>query len=164
MEACNNNPPPPPVAAGNPTPPVTVVTADGTVPPPPGVVVWRASRGKKGGQEGGNKKGAGQVCSGGRPGARNYSNDTLINIVDEGHYTSLEGWKALAIEYQQRKQEETLCAAQDIQEHWTKKLCNNYKKPMGKSGEVTDHVHRCICIDREIGLQQDAGILGVSSE
>ena len=123
MEACNNNPPPPLVTASDPTPPVTTITADSTVPPPPIVIVRCALRGKKGGQ-GRNKKGGGRT--GGHPlGACNYCNDILIIIVDACRPTGKEGWKVVAIEYQQTSQEETLCAAQDIREHWTKKLCNN---------------------------------------
>ncbi len=121
-----------------------------TVPLPPGVVVQRASRGKKKGGKGGKKKGDGVRTGGRPPGARNYHNDILIDIIDARRPSGIEGWKLVATEYQQKSKEPTLCAVQDIRNHWTKKLCNNYKKPTGKSGDITDRVHRCICIDCEI--------------
>ncbi len=162
MEA-RNNPPPPPVAAGDPTPSVITVSADGTVPSPPGVVVQRAAVGKNKGGKVGKKKGDGVRTRGHPLGARNYCKDILISIIDTRRPSGIEGWKLVATEYQQASKEPTLCAAQDIWDHWTKKLCNNYKKPTGKSGDITDQVHHCIRIDHEIGLQQDAGVLGASS-
>ncbi len=76
------------------------------------------------------------------------TDDILINIVDACHPTGIEGWKIVATEYQQASKEPTLHAAQDIRKHWTKKLCNNYKKPTGKSGDITDWVRHCIHIDQ----------------
>jgi hypothetical protein len=44
-----------------------------------------------------------------------------------------------------------------------KKLCNNFKKPTGRTGENGDRIARCIEIERRIQEAANAAILGVSS-
>ena len=43
------------------------------------------------------------------------------------------------------------------------KLCNNYKKPAGVTGEIDDRINRCIEIDRRIQQSTNLGMLGASS-
>jgi hypothetical protein len=44
-----------------------------------------------------------------------------------------------------------------------RKLCNNFKKPTGATGENGDRIQRCIEIERRIQGKTSSGILGASS-
>jgi hypothetical protein len=45
-----------------------------------------------------------------------------------------------------------------------KNLCNNMKKPMGKTGEDGDRINRCMAIEKKIMKKTHSGLLGFTSE
>ena len=111
-------------------------TNSNTNPPPPPAPPVAAGRGggghgRGGGGAGGRGRGRGRGGGGGRggrpPGARNYRNDILIDIVDKMRPIGLEAWKAVAAAYMVDAAEESPRDAKDLRDHWVKKLCNNYK-------------------------------------
>jgi len=88
---------------------------------------------------------------GGRPtGVRNYQNSILIDIVERLLPQGLEGWRQVALEYQQETNEPVLRRGEDVRDNWVKKLCKNMKKPTGKPGELCDRHFRCLGIERHI--------------
>ena len=75
----------------------------------------------------GHAGGSGGSGSSGHPaGARNYHNDILVDIIDDVCPSGAEGWELVASSYQ------------EVKEHWVRKLCNNFKKLTGKTGEKDD--------------------------
>ena len=61
--------------------------------------------------------------------------------------------------------EANLRSEDDLKRNWVRKLCNNMKKPTGRSGDgQTDRINRCIEIQRMILDKTSSGILGASSE
>ena len=104
----NTNPPPPPA------PPVAAGRGGG-------------GHGRGGGGAGGRGRGRGRGGGGGRggrpPGARNYRNDILIDIVDKMRPIGLEAWKAVAAAYMVDAAEDSPRDAKDLRDHWVKKLC-----------------------------------------
>ena len=76
-----------------------------------------------------------------------------------------EGWRLVALAYQQESGEEILRSEDDSKKNWFCKLSNNMKKPTGKMGaDAKDHINRCIVIKRRILDKTSSGILGASSE
>ena len=106
----------------------------------------------------------GQPARGGRPpGAVNYQNNVLIDIVERLLPQGLEGWREVAQEYQRESNEAVLCRGEDVRDNWVKKLCKNMKKPTGKPGDLRDRHFRCLGIERRIQDRANAAILGVDS-
>ena len=99
-----------------------------------------------------------------RKGAVNYKNEVLIKIVGELLPNGEYGWQAVAIAYQDATKEETSRDTTDLKKHWIKNLCNNMKKPTGRTGENDDRVHRCMAIEKKIMKKTHSGILGLSSD
>jgi hypothetical protein len=98
-----------------------------------------------------------------RKGAVNYKNEVLIKIVGDVLPNGEYGWQAVAIAYQDATKEETSRDTTDLKKHWIKNLCNNMKKPTGRTGENDDRVHRCMAIEKKIMKKTHSGILGLSS-
>jgi len=73
------------------------------------------------------------------------------------------GWEIVAQRYCEASGEVDPREVKDLKSHWVNKLCNNFKKPTGKTGEAGDRINRCIEIERQIQLQTDAAIYGASS-
>jgi len=99
-------------------------------------------------------------CSGGVP---NYRNDILINVVEEylPQPQGLEGWRGVALAYQRESMEVTLRRGEDLRDNWNRKLWNRMQKPTGKPGVLSDHIYRCIAIERRIPDEANVAILGV---
>jgi hypothetical protein len=76
-------------------------------------------------------------------GTPNYRNDVLINIVKQQLPQGLEAWRNVACLYQNASKENELRRGEDIRDNWVRKLCNNFKKPTGKPGDLTDRIYRC---------------------
>ena len=94
----------------------------------------------------------------------NYKNDVLIRVIGEILPNGEYGWQAVALAYQEETKEETARDTTDLKKHWIQKLCNNMKKPTGRTGENNDCIHRCILIDKKIMTKTHSGILGLSSD
>ncbi len=96
-------------------------------------------------------------------GTANYRNDILINIVEQQLPQGLEAWRNVASLYQNASNENELHRGDDIRDNWVRKLCNNFKKPTGKPGDLTDRIYCCLAIERRIQRRVSAAILGASS-
>ena len=96
-------------------------------------------------------------------GTPNYRNDILINIVEQQLPQGLEAWRNVACLYQNAAKEKELRRGEDIRDNWVRKLCNNFKKPTGKPGNITDRIYHCLAIERRIQRKASAAILGASS-
>ena len=99
-----------------------------------------------------------------RKDAVNYKNDVLIRVIGEILPNGEYGWQAVALAYQEETKEETARDTTDLKKHWIQKLCNNMKKPTGRTGENNDCIHRCILIEKKIMTKTHSGILGLSSD
>ena len=107
-----------------------------------------------------------QLACGGRPpgpGAVNYRNKILIDIIERLLPPGLEDWREVALEYQRESTEMILCHGEDVHDSWVKKLCKNTKKPTGKPNNILDRHFRCLAIERPIQDRANAAILGVDS-
>ena len=112
----------------------------------------------------GRGRGRGGGGRGGRQaGAKNYRNGILIDIIDELRPFGNNMWELVAQRYKELSEEDVLRDVKDLKDHWVKKLCNNFKKPTGRTGDAGDRINRCIVIEREIQAQTEAGVLGASS-
>ena len=94
-------------------------------------------------------------------GAKNYKNDVLIPIIAEILPNEEYGWEAIALAYQDQTRESTKQDTNDLKWHWIHNLCQSMKKPMGKLGENTDRVLRCIAIEQKIMDKTYSGMLGI---
>ena len=103
--------------------------------------------------------------SGRRVGIPNYNNCILIPIIEEILPNGSEAWRLVAAAYKEKSREANLRSEDDLKCNWVRKLCNNMKKPTGRSGDgQTDRINRCIEIQRRILDKTSSGILGASSE
>ncbi len=92
----------------------------------------------------------------------NYTNNIPINIVERHLPRGLETWREVAAVYHLESNETTLCQGEDLRDIWNKKLCNHMQKPTGKPGALTDHIFRCLAIERRIQDKANAAILGAN--
>ena len=54
-----------------------------------------------------------------------------------------EEWCLVALAYREESKEEVLLSIDDIKKNWVKKLCNQFKKPTGRTGQdIKDQVAR----------------------
>jgi hypothetical protein len=51
-----------------------------------------------------------------------------------------------------------------MRKHWIKNLRNNMQKPMGRTGENGDRIHRCMLIEKKIMKKTHSGMIGLSSD
>jgi hypothetical protein len=160
-----------PPAPAAPVPAAAAVGAD-AIPEAQVVVVpgrgGRDGRGGHGGRDGhggrGSRGGGGGRGGGGRVNGKwNYKNDVLIKIVEDLRPYGSEGWASVSAQYREASEEDDFRDPKDLKEHWIWKLCNNYKKPTGKTGEPGDRIHRCQEIDRLINLDNEARVMGATS-
>jgi hypothetical protein len=98
-----------------------------------------------------------------KPGLPNYHNDKLIPIIERILPNGSEAWCLVAIAYKEESDEDTRCTKIDLKRNWLYKLCNNYKKPTGVTGDIEDRINHCIEIDRRIQRSTSSGLLGASS-
>ena len=91
-------------------------------------------------------------------GTRNYRNDLLIPIVEGILPQGAEGWRLVAASYKTASGEPDLRDHEALRENWVKKLCNNFKKPTGRTGENGDRIAHCIEIERRIQEAANAAI------
>ena len=98
------------------------------------------------------------------PGRPNYQNHLLIPIIDRISPNGAEGWRLVALAYKEESKETILRTEKELRDNWVKKLCNNFKKPTGMTGEMGDRVLRCIVIERRIMEMTDSVFLGVESD
>jgi len=70
----------------------------------------------------------------------------------------------VAFACQSKAKEEALRNSNDLKKHWIRNLCNNTKKPTGRTGEKGDRIHRCIAIKKKIMDKTHSGMIGFSSE
>ena len=106
-------------------------------------------------------------CDGGgrRQGIPNHHNKIQIPIIKEILPNGSEAWCLVAIAYKEKSREEHLRSEDDLKRNWVHKLCNNMKKPTGRSGvDPNDHTNRCLEIRRKILDKTALGILGASSD
>ena len=96
-------------------------------------------------------------------GTPNYPNGILINIVEQQLPQGLEAWRNVACLYQNASNENELRRGEDICDNWVRKLCNNFKKPTGKPGDLTDRIYYYLAIEHWIQRRASAAILGASS-
>ena len=96
-------------------------------------------------------------------GMRNYKNDVLIPIIEWFLPQGTEGWRQVATAYHTASQEKDIRDADALCDNWVKKLCNNFKKPTGCTGENGDRIKRCITIEHHIQDEANAAALVVSS-
>ena len=76
------------------------------------------------------------TCHGGHlPGCSNYQNNILIPIMERILPDGEEGWCLVPLMYKEESKEEVLWAEDDLKKNWVKKLCNNFKKPTGRTGQ-----------------------------
>jgi hypothetical protein len=87
----------------------------------------------------------------------------LIAIVQELLPYGSDGWASVSSQYRDASEEEDFRDPKDLKDHWVRKLCNNFKKPTGKTGEPGDRIHRCQEIDRMINSNNEARVMGASS-
>jgi hypothetical protein len=52
----------------------------------------------------------------------------------------------------------------DVKKHWIKNLCNNMKKPTGKTGEDGNRIDWCMAIEKKIMKKTHSGLLGFTTE
>ena len=74
-------------------------------------------------------------CGGCLLGRPNYQNNILIPIMERILPDGIEGWHLVALMYKEKSKEEVLWAEDDLKKNWIKKLCNNFKKPTGRTGQ-----------------------------
>ena len=106
-------------------------------------------------------------CCGGsrRVGIPNYNNRILIPIIEEILPNGSEAWRLVAAAYKEKSREANLRSEDDLKRNWVRKLCNNMKKPTGRSGaDPNDRTNRCIEVQRKILDKTASGILGASSD
>ena len=78
----------------------------------------------------------------GRP---NYNNNIIIPIVEDILPNGAEGWHLVAIANADKSGEDVLHSEDNLRRNLVCKLCNNMKKPTGRSGtDPNDRVNRCI--------------------
>jgi hypothetical protein len=127
--------------------------------PPAAVRVRGGSRGSS--QDGGRGRG-GSAAQGRVTGKKNYKNNILINIIKEELPCGSKAWEKVATLYQFLSKEVDRRDVKDLKLHWIKKLCNNYKKPTGKTGEPGNCINKCIEIANASDAKNKAGLLGAS--
>jgi hypothetical protein len=93
----------------------------------------------------------------------NYRNEVLINIVKQQLPQGLEALRNVACLYQNAFNENELRRGEDICDNWVRKLCNNFKKPTGKPGNLIDRIYCCLAIEHWIQYRASVAILGASS-
>ena len=75
-----------------------------------------------------------RTCRGGcLPGHPNYQNNILIPITERILPDGADGWHLVALAHKEESKEEMLRAEDDIKKNLVKKLCNNFKKPTGRT-------------------------------
>jgi len=104
-----------------------------------------------------------QRRKGRKPGQPNYQNSKLIPIIERILPNGSDAWRLVAIAYKEESGEDSLRTEDDLRRNWVRKLCNNFKKPTGATGENGDRIQRCIEIERRIQGKTSSGILGASS-
>ena len=139
----------------------------GTIPP---MVSAPRGRGRGPGRGGGHGRGhSGRGSTTGRggrqSGVRNYRNAILIDIIDDVRPIGNNGWELVAQRYLEASGEDDPREVKDLKAHWVNKLCNNFKKPTGRTGEAGGCINRCIEIEHQIQIQiqTDAAIYGALS-
>jgi hypothetical protein len=70
-----------------------------------------------------------------RKGSVDYKNEVLIKIIGKILPNGEYGWQAVAIAYQSQAKKEALRNSNDLKKHWIRNLCNNMKKPTGRTVE-----------------------------
>jgi hypothetical protein len=96
-------------------------------------------------------------------GVPNHCNNKLINIVKQQLPQGFEAWRNVALLYQYVSNEIELCRGEDICDNWVRKLYNNFKKPTGKPGDISDHTCCCLAIEHWVQCRVSAAMLGASS-
>jgi hypothetical protein len=86
-----------------------------------------------------------------REGSVNYKNEVLIKIVSDILPNGEYRWQAVALAYLNETKEKDARNTNDMKKHWIKNLCNNMKKPMGRTGGNDDRAHRCMAIEKNHG-------------
>ena len=94
-----------------------------------------------------------------------YNNRILIPIVKEILPNGSEAWHLVAAAYKEQSGEKSLRSEDDLKHNWIRKLCNNMKKPTGRSGaDTNDHTNCCIEIQRKILDKSASGIISAPSD
>ena len=71
----------------------------------------------------------------------------------------------VAAAYKEQSDEKNMRSEDDLKCNWIRKMCNNMKKPTGRSGvDTNDRTNRCIEIQWKILDKSASGILGASSD
>ena len=100
-----------------------------------------------------------------RQGIPNYNNKILIPIIEEILPNGSEAWRLVAAAYKEQSGTENLQSEDNLKPNWVHKLCNNMKKPTGRSGaDPNDRTNCCLEIQRKTLDKTALGILGTSSD
>ena len=91
-------------------------------------------------------------------GVPNYRNDLLIPIIERLLPQGAEGWRQVATAYHVASKETDLRDADALRDNWVRKLCNNFKKPTGRTGENRDRIARCIAIERSLMCEKKQAV------
>ena len=75
----------------------------------------------------------------------------------------MEVWPLIAVAYKEESGEDVVWDEDNIHRNWTRKLCNNFKKPIGAIGENADCILCCIEIEWQIRSKTNLTILRASS-
>jgi hypothetical protein len=98
-------------------------------------------------------------------GKANYKVELLIDVVEEKLPQCALGWQEVATLYQFRSQERVLRDYEDVKRHWTEKLCNKFKKPMGDPGDpVHAKILCCQWIHQKILAKSSSVVMGAYSD
>jgi hypothetical protein len=98
-------------------------------------------------------------------GKANYKVELLIDVVEEKLPQGALGWQEVAALYQFRSQESVLRDYEDVNRHWTEKLCNKFKKPTGDPGDpVCDKILCCQRIHQKILAKSSSVVTGADSD
>jgi hypothetical protein len=97
-------------------------------------------------------------------GSVHYKNDVLIDIINKLLPSSEVAWEAICTAYFTQLKEKALHNTTDVRKHWTKNLCNNMRKPTGRTGKNGNCIHQCMLIQKKIMKKTHSGMIGLSSD
>lgn len=77
-------------------------------------------------------------------------NNILINIIKWILPNGAEAWHLVELATREESREDAVLEEEDFCRNWTRKLCNNFKKPTEATGENADRILRYIEIEQRI--------------
>lgn len=107
-----------------------------------------------------------KTAVGKKVGVRNYDKTLLLNVVEAVRPSSAFDWDVVATRYFESSKDEDKRDPDAIKRYFGEKLCNNDKKPTGRSGssEASDLILRAQRIRREILNRREMKAVGAASD